>query len=74
MRCWQVRGGKRKMIPKAALMAALTLGAATGARAANWCGAGLWVDAMVGSYHIHPDKDFEQFNPGLGIECWPSDT
>ncbi|MDE1139343.1 MAG: hypothetical protein V4793_07840 [Paraburkholderia tropica] len=51
-----------------------TFGAASSARAADWCGAGLWVDAMVGSYHIHPDKDFEQFNPGLGIECWPSDT
>ncbi|MBV8259930.1 MAG: hypothetical protein JO239_03025, partial [Paraburkholderia sp.] len=44
------------------------------AQAANWCGSGLWVDAMVGSYHIHHDKDFEQFNPGLGIECWPGDT
>lgn len=68
----------RKKSPKAAmfiaLVAALTLGAATSARAANWCSAGLWVDAMVGSYHIHPDKDFEQFNPGLGIECWPGDT
>ena len=60
---------------KAAMAAAMLLGAAAHAQAANWCGAGLWADAMVASYHINPDKDkdFEQFNPGLGVECWPSD-
>jgi hypothetical protein len=40
------------------------------ARAGDWCGNGLWVDAMIGSHHIHPDKDFEEFNPGIGVECW----
>lgn len=61
---------KKKTIALAAA-GVLAPGAATGARAADWCSGGLWVDAMVGSYHIHPDKDFEQFNPGLGVECWP---
>ena len=56
------------------LLPLLLFGTARPAHAANWCSSGLWVDAMVGSYHIHPDKDFEQFNPGLGIECWPGDT
>jgi hypothetical protein len=52
----------------------LALGTTTVARAADWCSGGLWVDAMVASHHIHPDKDFEQFNPGLGVECWPGQT
>ena len=32
----------------------------------------VWIDAMLGSYHINPDPNthFEQFNPGLGVECW----
>lgn len=34
------------------------------------CSDGLWADAMIGSHHFHPDKDFEQFNPGIGVECW----
>ncbi len=34
------------------------------------CRDGLWADAMIGSHHFHPDKDFEQFNPGIGAECW----
>lgn len=60
---------------KVAIGGAMLLGAAIHAQAADWCGAGLWVDAMVGSHHINPDRgtDFEQFNPGLGVECWPSD-
>ncbi|SAK97996.1 hypothetical protein [Caballeronia ptereochthonis] len=37
---------------------------------ASWCGDGLWIDAMIGSHHLHPDKDFKQFNPGIGVECW----
>ena len=38
----------------------------------TWCGGGVWVDAMLGSYHIDPDPgtDFNEFNPGLGVECW----
>src|SRR5258708_29072584 len=56
---------------------ALTLfGAATWSVAiparAGWCDQGLWVDAMVGSYHINPDrsKHLEEFNPGIGAECY----
>jgi hypothetical protein len=39
---------------------------------AGWCDQGLWADAMLGSYHINPDtsKHFEQFNPGIGAECY----
>ena len=40
------------------------------AHAADWCGGGVWVDAMIGSHHIHPKQSFEDFNPGLGVECW----
>jgi hypothetical protein len=40
------------------------------ASAADWCDKGVWVDAMIGSHHVHPDKDFKQFNPGIGVECW----
>ena len=60
---------------KAVLGGAVLLGIAANAQAAGWCGAGLWADAMVGSYHINADRNtnFEQFNPGLGIECWPGD-
>jgi hypothetical protein len=24
---------------------------------------------MLGSYHINPDRHFEDFNPGIGVEC-----
>ena len=59
---------------KAALAVALgaamfTLGS-TQARAADWCGGGLWIDAMLASHHIHPKQSFEDVNPGLGVECW----
>lgn len=37
---------------------------------AAWCDDGLWIDAMIGSHHVHPDKHFQQFNPGIGAECW----
>jgi len=75
MRFWRKHGGAalRRTITCAAA-GVLALGATTGARAADWCSGGLWIDAMAGSYHIHPDKDFEQFNPGLGVECWPGQT
>ena len=88
MRFWQKQGGAATIAKSGAeakktkggaaaallLLPLLLLSGAQPAHAANWCSSGLWVDAMVGSYHIHPDKDFEQFNPGLGIECWPGDT
>jgi hypothetical protein len=54
--------------------AALTVGlaATSAAHAGDWCGGGVWVDAMLGSYHIDPDPNtnFNEFNPGLGVECW----
>jgi hypothetical protein len=52
----------------AAWVAGMTMTAS--AQADEWCKGGVWVDAMLGSYHIQPDQDFEQFNPGLGVECW----
>jgi hypothetical protein len=62
-------------ILKAAIGGAMLLGAAAQAQAASLCSGGVWVDAMFASYHIDPDPgtNFEEFNPGLGIECWPSD-
>lgn len=33
------------------------------------CSAGFWADAMIGSYHINPDRKFQDFDPGVGIEC-----
>src|SRR5271165_2970863 len=39
------------------------------ARAAAPCPAGLWADLMIGSYHIHPYKHFDEFDPGIGVEC-----
>jgi hypothetical protein len=56
------------------LLVALTAGfaVASTAHAADWCGGGVWADAMLGSYHIDPDPGthFNEFNPGLGVECW----
>jgi hypothetical protein len=37
--------------------------------AGELCPKGWWADAMIGSYHIHPDKHFDDFNPGAGAEC-----
>jgi hypothetical protein len=56
----------------AGCVAGIGLMAASGAQAADWCSGGVWADVMIGSYHIDPDPgtDFEQFNPGLGVECW----
>jgi hypothetical protein len=39
------------------------------AHAADPCPAGWWADAMLGSHHIHPYRDFDEFNPGIGVEC-----
>ena len=59
-------------IRRALVALVASFAAASTAQAADWCGGGIWVDAMLGSYHINPDpnKHFEQFNPGLGVECW----
>ncbi len=47
---------------------AIGMGAGT-AGAADPCPNGWWADAMIGSYHLHPYKHFDDFNPGAGIEC-----
>ena len=53
----------------------LSLAAATGvlmggrAQAGDLCPKGWWADLMVGSHHIHPDRYFDDFNPGAGVEC-----
>jgi hypothetical protein len=64
----------RKSIARAALSTAtIAAGVASSsvpAHAANWCGSGLWIDAMIASHHIHPEQSFEDVNPGLGVECW----
>jgi hypothetical protein len=38
--------------------------------AADPCKNGWWADFMLGSYHIHPYRHFDEFNPGAGTECW----
>ncbi|SAL54451.1 hypothetical protein [Caballeronia humi] len=69
MRSWLTRS--RAPRARAILLAACaTLAFASNANAGDWCGNGLWVDAMIGSHHINPDKDFQEFNPGIGVECW----
>ncbi len=45
------------------------MAAATDAAAAAPCADGWWADLMVGSYHLHPYKHFDDFNPGVGGEC-----
>ena len=39
------------------------------ARARDLCPTGWWADLMLGSYHIHPSRSFDEFNPGAGVEC-----
>jgi hypothetical protein len=62
----------KNKIGRAIAATALGLAAASSAHAADWCSGGVWVDAMFASYHIDPDPGthFEEFNPGLGVECW----
>lgn len=55
-----------------ALFALAAFAASAHSAAAEICGNGLWADAMIGSYHVHPKKHFDQFNPGIGSECWVS--
>jgi hypothetical protein len=53
------------------LLIALALLAWSGpAAAADPCKNGWWADFMLGSYHIHPYRHFDEFNPGAGTECW----
>jgi hypothetical protein len=39
------------------------------AQAAELCPNGWWADAMLASYHIHPYRHFDDFDPGVGVEC-----
>jgi hypothetical protein len=39
------------------------------AQATEPCPKGWWADVMLGSYHIHPYRHFDDFNPGVGTEC-----
>jgi hypothetical protein len=67
-RAW-ARAGLAAFVAMAGSIAA-TLATSSSAHAGEWCGGGLWVDAMIGSYHVHPKQSFEDVNPGLGVECW----
>lgn len=59
--------------PRSLLSALLLLAwAGPATAAADPCRAGWWADAMLGSYHIHPYREFDEFNPGAGAECWVS--
>ena len=51
----------------AALLAAVAATAsmpAAGAPCREW-----WADVMIASHHIHPYRQFDDFNPGVGFEC-----
>jgi hypothetical protein len=39
------------------------------AQAHDLCPNGWWADLMLGSYHLHPYRHFDEFNPGAGVEC-----
>jgi hypothetical protein len=39
------------------------------AQAGAVCPDGWAADVMIGSHHIHPYRHFDEFNPGVGIEC-----
>jgi hypothetical protein len=50
-------------------MAAMVPGSRDRAWAVTLCPNGWWADFMIGSHHIHPYREFDEFNPGVGIEC-----
>jgi hypothetical protein len=37
--------------------------------ASELCRGGWWADLWIASHHIHPNREFDEFNPGIGIEC-----
>ena len=51
-----------------ALWAAAVVAATSACAAGSPC-QGLWADVMIGSHHIHPYRQFDDFNPGFGFEC-----
>jgi hypothetical protein len=72
MRFWQSLSRSRpiRLWPAVAVSLAFSALSCAPSADAALCDDGLWVDAMIGSHHFHPDKHFEQFNPGIGAECW----
>lgn len=54
------------------LLGATLLCAGNAPAASGPCKDAEWADLMLGSYHIHPYRQFDEFNPGAGLECWPS--
>lgn len=71
LECWSMRVAAYTWV--IALATAVPAGN-RGALAAELCPKGLWADFMIGSHHIHPDRYFDDFNPGAGIECAGSTT
>jgi len=67
----------RPFLRRADLAACLCAIAAAGAlpmaggraHAGELCPKGWWADVMIGSHHIHPNRHFDEFNPGVGVEC-----
>jgi hypothetical protein len=49
--------------------AARTPGSRERAWAVTLCPNGWWADLMIGSHHFHPYREFDEFNPGAGLEC-----
>ena len=47
-----------------AAVAAAVSKPAAGAPCLGW-----WADVMIASHHLHPYRQFDDFNPGLGFEC-----
>ncbi len=52
----------------AAAAAAAAEGTDTGS-GTGLCPYGITADLMLGAYHIHPDRKFDDFDPGIGIGC-----
>jgi hypothetical protein len=48
---------------------AVAAGSCGGAHAAALCPQGWFADAMLGAYHVHPYKHFDDVDPGVGLEC-----
>jgi len=65
-----MRGRIKHLICFTAYLAVyLGTNAAAVAAAGNPCPQGWWADFMIGSHHIHPYRHFDEFNPGVGVEC-----
>jgi hypothetical protein len=57
----------RRSIRAAAIVAAAAAAASTPALGSPCLG--WWADVMLGSHHIHPYNQFDDFTPGVGFEC-----